>query len=103
MTTSAPPKATYRVIDAYDHPHGGRILRLRLGKGETLRVKDLKNSTMTATSADGREERVTVAGFALFGGKPSDSRLARTGRVDIHVAGEVARQVAVGWTVSGPA
>jgi len=91
------------VIDAYDHPHGGRILRLRLGKGETLRVKDLRNSTMTATSADGREERVTVAGFALFGGKPSDSRLARTGRVDIHVAGDVARQVAVGWTVSGPA
>lgn len=103
MTTSAPPKATYRVIDAYDHPHGGRILRLRLGKGEALRVKDLRNSTMTATSADGREAHVTVAGFALFGGRPSDSRLARTGRVDIHVAGEVAREVAVGWKVAGPA
>ncbi len=103
MTTSAPPKATYRVIDAYDHPHGGRILRLRLGKGEALRVKDLKGSTMTATSADGREKQVTVAGFALFGGKPSDSRLARTGRVDIHVAGDAAREVGVGWTVAGPA
>jgi hypothetical protein len=26
-----------------------------------------------------------VLGFALFGGKPSDDRLARTGRVDVHV------------------
>jgi hypothetical protein len=28
---------------------------------------------------------VKVVGFALFGGKPSDDRLTRTGRVDLHV------------------
>ena len=102
MTTSAPPKATYRVIDAYDHPHGGRILRLRLGKGEALRVKELKGCAMIATSPDGVEEQITVGGFALFGGRPSDSRLARTGRVDVHVTGEIARLVEFGWTLAGP-
>ncbi|MCY3547977.1 MAG: hypothetical protein OXH51_16735 [Gemmatimonadetes bacterium] len=103
MTTAAPPKATYRVIDALDHPHGGRILRLRLGKGEALRVKELKSCVMLATAPDGSEERFSVDGFALFGGKPSDSRLARTGRVDVHATDEAARLVAVGWTLSGPA
>jgi len=103
VTTSAPPKATYRVIDAYDHPHGGRILRLRLGKGEALRVKELKSCVLTATAPDGSEERISVDGFALFGGRPSDSRLARTGRVDIHVTNEVAGLVEVGWTLAGPA
>lgn len=103
MTTSAPPKATYRVIDAYDHPHGGRILRLRLGKGEALRVKELKGCAMIATSPDGIEGHITVGGFALFGGRPSDSRLARTGRVDVHVTGEAARLVEFGWTLAGPA
>jgi len=28
---------------------------------------------------------VRVIGFALLGGKPSNSRLARTGRIDVHV------------------
>ncbi|MDE2805256.1 MAG: hypothetical protein OXN18_08955 [Gemmatimonadota bacterium] len=103
MATSAPPRATYRVIDAYNHPHGGRILRLRLGKGEALRVKELKSCVMTARAPDGREERISVDGFALFGGRPSDSRLARTGRVDVHTTDEAARLVDVGWTLAGPA
>lgn len=103
MTTSAPVKATYRVIDAYDHPHGGRILRLRLGRGEALTVKELKGDAMVATSPDGTETRIQVDGFALFGGKPGNARLARTGRVDIHVRDEAAADMGTGWTVGGPA
>lgn len=103
MTTSAPAKATYRIIDSYDHPHGGRILRLRLGRGQALTVKELKGSTMLATSPDGSETRIRVGGFALFGGKPSNARLVRTGRVDIHVRDEGAKQLDAGWTVAGPA
>ena len=102
MTASATAKATYRVIDAYDHPHGGRILRLRLGRGEALGVKELKSGTLVAASPGGDEARIEVRGFALFGGRPSDARLARTGRVDIHIEGEVARGVCPGWLVSGP-
>ena len=63
VTTSAPVKATYRIIDAYDHPHGGRILRLRLGRGEALTVKELKGGTMVATSPEGAETRIRVEGF----------------------------------------
>jgi hypothetical protein len=40
---------------------------------------------MVATSPDGRRCRFRVNGFAVFGGKPSNDRLTRTGRVDIHV------------------
>lgn len=40
---------------------------------------------MVATSPDGRRCRARVTGFALFGGKPSNDRLMRTGRVDVHI------------------
>ena len=40
---------------------------------------------MEAVSPAGVRRRLRVKGFALFGGKPSDDRLARTGRVDVHV------------------
>lgn len=76
---------TFRVLDAMDAPHSGRILRLRLQSGEAPTVKSLKGSALRAVSPDGIECRIKVLGFAAFGGKPSDERLARTGRVDIHV------------------
>jgi hypothetical protein len=75
----------FRVLDAMDAPHSGRILRLRLQSGEAPSIATLKGSEMTATSPDGRRCRVRVTGFAVFGGKPSNDRLMRTGRVDLHV------------------
>lgn len=103
MTASAATKATYHVIDAHEHPHGGRILRLRLRRGEALSVKELKDSGLVATSPEGEETTIGVHRFALFGGKPGDARFARTGRVDVHIAGEAAADVRAGWLVSGPA
>ena len=103
MTASATAKATYRVIDAYDHPHGGRILRLRLCRGAALGVKELQSGVLAATSPEGKKARIEVRGFALFGGRVSDARLARTGRVDIRVRREDARGVRPGWVVAGPA
>lgn len=76
---------TFRVLDAMDAPHSGRILRLRLQSGEAPSIKSLKGSTLKAVSPDGDECRVKVLGFAAFGGKPSNERLARTGRVDVQV------------------
>lgn len=75
----------FRVIDALDAPHGGRILRLQLQDGPPPRVRDLRGSRLTATAPDGSRQSVTVTGFAAFGGKVSDRRLADTGRVDVHV------------------
>jgi len=75
----------FRVLDAMDAPHSGRILRLRLHSGEAPTISDLKGSELVATSPDGRRCRVRVDGFAVFGGKPSNDRLMRTGRVDVHV------------------
>lgn len=76
---------TFRVLDAMDAPHSGRILRLRLQSGEAPSIKSLKGATLTAVSPDGDRCNVKVLGFAVFGGKPSDERLARTGRVDLQV------------------
>lgn len=78
----------FRVLDALDAPHGGRILRLRLQSGETPSVRDLRGACIRAVSPGGDERSGRVEGFALFGGKPSDDRLARTGRVDVRVVDE---------------
>lgn len=97
--------ATFRVLDAMDAPHGGRILRLRLQGGEPPSVRSLKGSRMKAVSPDGEAERTfRIDGFALFGGRPSDARLARTGRLDVHVTDESdgTRPVGLGWEVRGP-
>lgn len=78
----------FRVLDAMDAPHTGRILRLRLHSGEAPSIRALKGARLSARSPDGRSTTVRVTGFAVFGGKPSDERLARTGRVDVHVEEE---------------
>ncbi len=83
--TTTAGTVVFRVLDAMDAPHSGRILRLRLQSGEAPSIASLKGSEMVATGPDGRSCRFRVAGFAVFGGKPSDDRLTRTGRVDVHV------------------
>lgn len=73
------------VVDAMDAPYAGRILRLRHQEGPPLTVKGLKGSRFRAVSPGGDERTFRVRSFALFGGRVSDERLARTGRVDVHV------------------
>lgn len=80
-----PDPTTFRVIDAFDGPHVGRILRLRLETGDAPSVRSLKGARLKAVSPDGVERYVRVDGFPMFGGRPSDDRLRRTGRVDVHV------------------
>ena len=75
----------FRVLDAMDAPHSGRILRLRLQSGEAPSIPDLRGAELVASSPDGRRCRVRVDGFAVFGGKASSDRLMRTGRIDVHV------------------
>lgn len=101
--TDGPP--TFRVLDAFDAPHGGRILRLRLQSGEAPPVQALRGAEMKAVSPDGPQRTFTIDGFALFGGKPSDDRLARTGRIDVHVseAGDPpGPPISARWEVLGP-
>lgn len=90
MTTESAGErgVTFRVLDAMDAPHTGRILRLRLQSGEAPSIRSLKGRRLRAVAPDGRACYVRVTGFALFGGKPSNDRLARTGRVDVHVVEE---------------
>jgi hypothetical protein len=84
-TTTTGKGVLYRVLDAMDAPHAGRILRLRLESGEAPPVKSLKGSEMLAISPEGVRCRFRIMGFAVFGGKPSDDRFARTGRADVHI------------------
>ncbi len=84
-----------------DAPHSGRILRLRLQSGEAPSIKALKGARFLAVAPDGRECHVRVKGFAAFGGKPSDDRLARTGRVDVQVEEEDGEgPVSLRWEMS---
>ncbi len=98
-------KAVFRVLDAMNGPHGGRLLKLRFQSGEAPRTRDLKGATLRADSPDGQKScRIRVDGFALFGGRPSDDRIHRTGRVDVHVSavdGDVGA-IDLKWEVSGP-
>lgn len=105
MGSNTRSTALFKVLDAMDHPHGGRILRLRLQEGEAPSVGALKNARLQGVSPDGEERRVRVESFARFGGKPSDDRLARTGRADLHVYADDAKSgpsIETGWTISGP-
>ena len=75
----------FRVIDAMDGPHRGRILRLRLRGGTTPSLRSLKGASLLARSPTGEEERLKIVGFFLPGGKPSEARFGRTGRVDVVI------------------
>lgn len=94
--------SVFRVIDALDAPHGGRILRLQLQDGPPPRVRDLKGSRLTATAPDGTRRSVTVTGFAAFGGRVSNRRIADTGRVDVHVREDAsdAQPVSIKWLLT---
>ena len=98
-------KADFRVIESLKHPHGGRILRLRLQRGEAPSIRELKGATMVARGPSGEETRVKIDGFAVFGGRPTDARVVRTGRVDVVLAdsGDDSAQIRRHWSLSGPA
>lgn len=85
VETATGKGVVFRVLDAMDGPHSGRILRLRLQSGEAPSIRALKGARLHAVGPDGRSCELRVKGFAAIGGKPSDNRLARTGRVDVHV------------------
>jgi len=98
-------KAVFRILDAMEGPHEGRILKLRLQTGEPPTMKELKGARMTATSPDGAVQcEIRVAGFVLFGGRPSDERLARTGRIDVNIdaTDDAVDRVSARWQVVGP-
>lgn len=58
---------------------------MRLQSGEAPTIGTLRGATLRCIAPDGRTASVRVTGFALMGGRPSNNRLARTGRVDVHV------------------
>jgi hypothetical protein len=91
------------VIDAMDAPHRGRIIRLRFQGGQVPTLRDLRGAVLRARSPEGEEESLKVIGFFLPGGRPSDARLSRTGRVDLlveRVNGADLPKVAIRWEVT---
>lgn len=98
---STQPHARFLVLDAMEGPFGGQILRLRLQSGESPSLRALKGARLEGLGPRGQKAAVRVKGFPTFGGKPSDARFGRTGRVDVHVVPETGSDVAVGlqWEV----
>ncbi len=99
MATRQTARTRFRVLDAMDSPHDGRILRLRLQEGDAPTVKSLRGATLRAEGPEGETVEVKVRGFAVFGGRPSDERLARSGRIDVQVDGDDASAVGLRWEV----
>jgi hypothetical protein len=86
MATKATSQGlVFRVLDIMGAPHGGWILRLKLEGGEFPGVKAMKGRRMDLVSDHGIAAEVQVAGFPMFGGRPKDDRVARSGRIDVHV------------------
>jgi hypothetical protein len=107
MSTQAQAhKVVFKVIDIMDGPHRGWILRLRLHSGEAPTIKEIKGARMTMRSAEGGAREVVVRSFPTFGGKPSDDRVARSGRLDVSVdpadSEEEAPSVVERWELAGP-
>ena len=98
-------KAIFRVLDSMYAPYGGWFLKLRFEAGDAPTLRELKNAILNVSSPDGETSfEVKATGFPVFGGHPSDDRLRRTGRVDLHVETLDETQPSIGlkWTVSGP-
>ena len=98
-------KVAFLVIDAMDAPFRGRIIRLRLQGGHPPASRELKGAVLQAKSPQGEEETLKVVGFFLPGGRPSDARLTRTGRVDLIVEkkdGDDRPIVSAKWEITGP-
>jgi hypothetical protein len=88
---------TLKVLDALDHPHGGRILRVRVSGGDALSARSLRGRTLLAQGPRGEESSAKVLGFALTAGNPS-KRWARHGRADLHVEEEEGRPpISIQW------
>ena len=105
MATRTPTKQwVFRVLDTVETPNGGCVLRLRLQDGEAPTVKAIKGARMLVRSPDGQERTVVAKRFALVGGKPSDIRLARTGRIDVQIEeeGETEGPIVPRSEVEGP-
>lgn len=98
---STPSNAIFQVLDAFQAPHGGQILRLRLQSGEAPPLRSLRGARLEATGPRGETAHVQVEGFALVGGRPSEERFRRTGRVDLHVKPDSRAQEPIGlrWDV----
>lgn len=89
-----------KVIDALDHPHGGRILRLRMLEGPAPSVRSLKGATLVASGPRGQERRLKVLGFPVTGGKISDGRIKESGRLDLLVEEEgEGVPIDLAWTI----
>ena len=104
-TQTQAQKRSFLVIDAMDAPHRGRVIRLRLQGGRPPALRNLKGALLQARSPQGEEETLKVVGFFLPGGRPSDTRLSRTGRVDLLVEREdgVDRPtVSARWEIPAP-
>lgn len=102
--TSSPresDRVAFRVIDALDHPHGGRILRVRLQGGSPVpTLRQIRGSRMRAVAPDGSESFVKVLGFPVLGGRVSSRRLEESGRLDLHVEEEPGgTPVSLRWTL----
>jgi hypothetical protein len=98
---SSSEQTALKVVDALDHPHGGRILRLRLLDGPPLTLRALKGASFRATGPRGDERTFRVLGFPLTGGKMSDARIRESGRVDLHVEEEgEGVPISLTWTVT---
>jgi hypothetical protein len=93
----------FRVIDAMSGPHSGQILRVRFTGGRTPALREMKGSTFQARSPDGTESSLKVVAFSTIGGKPSDARFTRTGRLDLLVELDPGSPpVRLQWTLTGP-
>jgi hypothetical protein len=79
--------------------------RRHLFERSILPARGIPRKRITAEPGKRDQETLKVLGFFLPGGKPSDARLNRTGRVDLIVdlengAGRPA--VSTLWEVNGP-
>ena len=98
-------QTVFCVLDIMCAPHDGWIMKLRCQPGQSITTRELKGATLQTRSPDGQRHcKIQVNGFVAFGGIPSDSRIRRTGRVDVHVFpldGDISA-IAPKWEVSGP-
>jgi len=93
----------FRVIDAMDAPFKGQILRVRVAGGRTPLLREIRGAVLHARSPNGTESNIKVRAFSTIGGRQTDARFGRTGRLDLVVDLDPGDPpVGLRWTLSGP-
>lgn len=91
----------FRVSDSLEVPLRGQLLRLRLIEGMPDMSELAPGKRIRLISPSGETREVTILDHSETGGRATQERLEKTRELDLVISIDAARDVDIGWFVTG--